>query len=145
MATHQTSFAFDGVGGQWVWFEEDGRNVVIAEIRRSAQETAHRKGAVAERDFKALIREKLRRAERGALQMPGDGRSNLVSADGVMEIKWSQGRDQWRLYYCQPLQRHADRIMLGLHFSRKIDKDQQNQGIKEAARRWICWQAGQQR
>ena len=137
---HQTSLAFDGVGGRWEWYKEGGANVPMGEIHEHLATLTVRKGPPAATDLKAMIRTKLKTAERGALHEPGNGCSNLVSARGVMEIKWSQGRDQWRLYYCEPL--HLDRVMLGLLFNQKHDNDQQDRDIDEAAHRWTCWQAG---
>lgn len=134
------SFAFDGVGGRWLWFEEDGRKVAIAEIRQHAEHIAAEEGPIARRDFLQLVSNKLKRAERGELHVPDDGRASLVLVQGIMEIKWSLGAVQWRLYYCEPLRLHAGRAMLGLHFDRKSSLDEQDRQITEAARRWTVWQ-----
>ena len=144
MSADQRSFAFDGVGGKWEWYEEDGLNVPIAEIRQHGDRIAAADGEHAARDFKALIAEKLKLAGRGQLQVPEDGRPHLFVAGGVMEIKWGLRGAQWRLYYCEPLHLHAARVMLALHFTQKIDLARQDEDIQEAARRWSCWQAGPQ-
>ena len=119
MATDRASFAFDGVGGRWEWYEVGGRRIPIDEIQQHASAIAASESANAARDFKQLIAEKLRRAGRGALSVPEDGRPHLFRADGVMEIEWRLRGDQWRLYYCEPLQLRRERVMLGLYFNKK--------------------------
>jgi hypothetical protein len=136
LTTHRTSFAFDGVGGaSWEWYQDAGRPVPIDEMQQHIQALAASDGPRPAKLFRAEIHTKLLRAQAGTLQVPGDGRPELMLVRGVMEIKWGIDDAQWRLYYCEPLHLQARRVMLGLHFDRKDDLDQQNVQIREAARR----------
>ncbi|MGW3966840.1 hypothetical protein ACWED2_43975 [Amycolatopsis sp. NPDC005003] len=141
MTSGWVSFAFTS-GGQWKWYEKEGVNVPIAEVQAHAADIEAAEGADAARDFRALIKAKLNRAERGELHEPGDGRPRLQLRPGVMEIKWKIGRKQWRLYYSEPLKLRDAKVMLGLLFNRKLSKEQQDRDIEEAARRWGWWQGG---
>ena len=143
MTSGGASYAFDGRGGEWEWFEEQGRNVPIAEIRQQAAVIAGSDGRAASRDFLALVSTKIKLAEQGALAVPVDGRPHLFRAEGVKELKWSVDGVQWRLYYCEPLTLYTRRGMLALHFARKESLGQQDTAIDEAARRWAAWHARQ--
>ncbi len=141
MTVGRTSFAFDGVGGQWAWYHDDhSQRVPIDEILQHMRAVRAADGEIAAYDFRELVRAKLKLAEQGHLQIPGDGRPSLVRADGVMELKWRIRRTEWRLYYCEPLGLRSARVMLGLHFNRKDTLGQQDADIDEAARRWRWWQ-----
>ena len=138
-AVGRKSFVFDG-GGQWQWLMQGNKNVPFSEMQDHYTQIESSEGAVAARDFRALIKEKLRKAARGELREPEDGRAYLARRAGVMEIKWGLDERQWRLYYCEPIKLLIDRVMLGLLFNRKDTVDQQDQDIDEAANRWIWWQ-----
>lgn len=143
VTTQRRSFAFDRAGGaSWQWYQEAGRPVPIDEMRRHIEDYAAGEGLGAAKLFRADIHTKLLRAQAGTLQVPDDGRPELRLVQGIMEIKWGVGDAQWRLYYCEPLHLQAQRIMVGLHFNRKEDLDQQDAHIREAARRWTSWQSG---
>lgn len=142
MTYGRTSFAFKG-GGVWFWYERDGTNVPIAEIRAHAESISRDEGPDAARDFMAMIRVKLKRAEQGQLIEPQEGRPYLARQPGMMEVKWSIEQRLWRLYYCEPPRLHEQRGMLGLYFNEKLSKKQQDCDIDEAARRWHWWQVSQ--
>jgi hypothetical protein len=74
----RTSFAFDGVGGKWLWLERDGAKVPIDEMKAEGKSIESSQGIQAVRDFQALIKVKVERAARGELVEPEDGRPYLV-------------------------------------------------------------------
>ncbi|WP_073460264.1 type II toxin-antitoxin system RelE/ParE family toxin [Pseudonocardia thermophila] len=136
------SFAYiGGGGGTWDWYVEGGLKLAIEEIRRHAAAIAATSGDLAAADFLALIRAKLKRAERGELEVPDDGKPHLHLRPGVMEIRWHIEGTNWRLYYCEPLELRLSRVMLGLLFNVKTSPEQQDADITAAAHRWSCWQA----
>lgn len=136
--TRRTSFAFNG-GGRWRFFERDGVKVPLAEIAQAADRIEVEEGRVARQDFVEAVRAKLKAAEDGALTPPDDVKTRMNRAQGIDELRWRIDRKQWRLYYCEPLRLHRERVMLALRFSRKTSTDRQDRDIDEAVTRYTWW------
>ncbi|GAB3435792.1 hypothetical protein [Actinophytocola sediminis] len=138
MAGWHVSFAFSG-GGTWRFYELDGVSVPLAEIKQAAAWVAEEEGAIARALFVEAIRAKLKAAERGALTPPDDVKTDLVRATGLHELRWQIEDRQWRMYYCEPLRRHQQRIMLSLLFNEKTTADLQDRDIDGAVTRYTWW------
>ncbi|WP_168200738.1 hypothetical protein [Allokutzneria sp. NRRL B-24872] len=136
----RSSFAYNG-GGDWRFYEREGVNIPMAEIREHASVIAAVEGIAARNDFIATIRLKIKRAALGKLVPPADAKTRMARRPDINELRWLIEGTHWRLYYSEPLRLHTERVMLGLRFNHKASVEQQNRDIDEASQRNVWWHA----
>ncbi|GAA4018709.1 hypothetical protein GCM10022247_47920 [Allokutzneria multivorans] len=136
----RSSFAYNG-GGTWRFYEREGVNIPMAEIREHASAIAAVEGIAARNDFIATIRLKIKRAALGQLVPPADAKTRMARRPDSNELRWLFESTHWRLYYSEPLRLYTERVMLGLRFNIKRSMEQQNRDIDEASLRNVWWHA----
>lgn len=137
--TVEESYATDGLGGSWEWYSENEPAIPLREVRDEFDAVKRVQGEATAKLFRAAIKAKLDRAKQGRLEIPEDAKTAMRRARDLHEVRWNDFGKAWRLYFGQPSELSANRIMLGLRFHRKESAEKQDEEIDIAAERIDWW------